>query len=195
MRHVMSVNLGFGGSNAALIFSNERIMKIDLAIIGQGAVSPRHRRGIAFVIANRSPVPTVATSRAGPDQRGRCCASMKKIPPSQRWQREPRLRRASPITLFPRRGGGAGAGRRRKRLARRPASSSRFPPAPRLQPPLFRGHREAGAQDGQPGAFPETVFNSPGSHVAAVLGLNGAAYALVGDETAWVAALRPRRCG
>ena len=41
-----------------------------------------------------------------------------------------------------------------------------------------------------PALFPETVYNSPLSHVASVLGINGAAYAVVGDETAWLEALR-----
>ena len=47
-----------------------------------------------------------------------------------------------------------------------------------------------GQKAASPAIFPETVFNSPVSHVASVLGLNGAAYAVVGDETAWVAALK-----
>ena len=42
---------------------------------------------------------------------------------------------------------------------------------------------------GSPLLFPETVYNAPGSHVAALLGLDGIAYTLVGDASAGLAAL------
>src|SRR6201999_2236874 len=54
----------------------------------------------------------------------------------------------------------------------------------------FEGILKHGQRTASPALFPETVFNSPGSHVAAVLGMNGAVYALVGDETAWIGALK-----
>jgi 3-oxoacyl-(acyl-carrier-protein) synthase len=40
---------------------------------------------------------------------------------------------------------------------------------------------KAGASSASPLLFPETVFNAPASHLAAVLGLSGASYTLVGD--------------
>ena len=40
---------------------------------------------------------------------------------------------------------------------------------------------ESGAQAASPLLFPETVFNAPASHLAAILGINGASYTLVGD--------------
>ncbi len=40
---------------------------------------------------------------------------------------------------------------------------------------------EAGAQSASPLLFPETVFNAPASHLAAILGINGATYTVVGD--------------
>ena len=55
---------------------------------------------------------------------------------------------------------------------------------------FFEGIIKQGQKTASPALFPETVFNSPVSHVATVLGLNGAAYALVGDEAAWVAAIK-----
>jgi len=42
---------------------------------------------------------------------------------------------------------------------------------------------------GSPLLFPETVYNAPGSHVAALLGLDGITYTLVGDASAGLAAL------
>jgi 3-oxoacyl-(acyl-carrier-protein) synthase len=40
---------------------------------------------------------------------------------------------------------------------------------------------ESGAQSASPLLFPETVFNAPASHLAAILGVDGATYTVVGD--------------
>jgi hypothetical protein len=42
---------------------------------------------------------------------------------------------------------------------------------------------------GSPLLFPETVYNAPGSHIAALLGLDGITYTLVGDASAGLAAI------
>jgi 3-oxoacyl-(acyl-carrier-protein) synthase len=49
---------------------------------------------------------------------------------------------------------------------------------------------ESGAQAASPLLFPETVFNAPASHVAAILGITGASYTLVGDGAVGILALR-----
>ncbi|MEQ1862114.1 MAG: beta-ketoacyl synthase N-terminal-like domain-containing protein [Chthoniobacteraceae bacterium] len=46
-----------------------------------------------------------------------------------------------------------------------------------------------GANAASPLLFPETVYNAPASHLAAVLGIDGAAYTLVGDHSIGLAAL------
>jgi 3-oxoacyl-(acyl-carrier-protein) synthase len=46
-----------------------------------------------------------------------------------------------------------------------------------------------GAQAASPLLFPETVFNAPASHLAAILGVTGATYTLVGDGTVGLAAV------
>ncbi len=112
---------------------------------------------------------------------------------TQRWQREPRLRRASPIAHF---------------LAEACTQAVEAAPVPRerlglvvayftgpsqysrafFQPVLERGPTAA-----SPAYFPDTVYNASLSHVASVLGLNGPAYALVGDEAAFVSALTVAR--
>src|SRR3712207_7903201 len=38
--------------------------------------------------------------------------------------------------------------------------------------------------------FPETVFNAPASHLAAILGISGASYTLVGDGAVGILAIR-----
>lgn len=47
-----------------------------------------------------------------------------------------------------------------------------------------------GAQAASPLLFPETVYNAPASHLAAVLGITGMTYTLVGDATVGLAALK-----
>ena len=46
-----------------------------------------------------------------------------------------------------------------------------------------------GANAASPLLFPETVYNAPASHLASLLGLDGASYTLVGDASVGVAAL------
>ena len=47
-----------------------------------------------------------------------------------------------------------------------------------------------GAQAASPLLFPETVFNAPASHLAAILGITGASYTLVGDAAVGILALQ-----
>lgn len=49
---------------------------------------------------------------------------------------------------------------------------------------------ESGAQAASPLLFPETVFNAPASHLAAILGITGTSYTLVGDGAVGVLALK-----
>ena len=164
-------------------------MKIDLAIVGQGAVSPAGL-GIDALLA-REPVPSQVACVGQPDKTWPVLRVDFKNPAFLRWQKESRLRRASPISFFI-------VEAAEQALANLSASersetglivalsagclaySRRF----------FEGIVTEGQRSASPALFPETVFNSPVSHVASVLGLNGAAYALAGDETAWIAGLK-----
>jgi 3-oxoacyl-(acyl-carrier-protein) synthase len=164
-------------------------MKIDLAIIGQGAVSPS---GVGVdALLHREPVPTPVSAPGQPDQPWPVLRVDLKDPAFARWQREPRLRRASSLTFF--------------LVEAAEQALAGISPAERAETGLivafsagciaysrrfFEGIVTQGQKTASPALFPETVFNSPVSHVATVLGLNGAAYALVGDETAWVSALQ-----
>jgi 3-oxoacyl-[acyl-carrier-protein] synthase II len=49
---------------------------------------------------------------------------------------------------------------------------------------------ESGAKAASPLLFPETVFNAPASHLAAILGIGGASYTLVGDGAVGILALK-----
>ena len=48
----------------------------------------------------------------------------------------------------------------------------------------------AGAETARPLLFPETVFNAPASHLAAILGITGRSYTLVGDGAVGLLAIR-----
>jgi 3-oxoacyl-(acyl-carrier-protein) synthase len=49
---------------------------------------------------------------------------------------------------------------------------------------------ESGAKAASPLLFPETVFNAPASHLAAILGIANASYTLVGDGAVGILALK-----
>ena len=49
---------------------------------------------------------------------------------------------------------------------------------------------QQGASAASPLLFPETVFNAPASHLAAILGVTGASYTLVGDGAVGILALQ-----
>jgi 3-oxoacyl-[acyl-carrier-protein] synthase II len=48
----------------------------------------------------------------------------------------------------------------------------------------------AGAETARPLLFPETVFNAPASHLAAIMGITGRSYTLVGDGAVGLLAIR-----
>jgi 3-oxoacyl-(acyl-carrier-protein) synthase len=54
---------------------------------------------------------------------------------------------------------------------------------------FYREIVQTGAQAASPLLFPETVFNAPASHVAAILGVTGATYTLVGDGAVGLGAI------
>jgi 3-oxoacyl-(acyl-carrier-protein) synthase len=55
---------------------------------------------------------------------------------------------------------------------------------------FFHDIVKSGASTASPLLFPETVFNAPASHLAAILGTTGASYTLVGDGAVGILALK-----
>ncbi len=55
---------------------------------------------------------------------------------------------------------------------------------------FYRDVVEMGAQSASPLLFPETVFNAPASHLAAILGVTGTTYTIVGDGAVGLLAIR-----
>ena len=102
-------------------------------------------------------------------------------------QNESRVRRASPITLYmlaaAQQALAAAPAISRDRLGIVATFNTGAVVATRR---FFEGIVQTGQRFASPNLFPETVFNSPTSHVAAVLGVAGPCSSLVGDDTAWV---------
>jgi hypothetical protein len=162
-----------------------------LAVLGRGAVTPGGCSVAALHLAPGEParepllsdlVRTVPVRRVDP-------AAV------HRWSLEPRLRRASPLALYL-------AEAAQQALASAPTG---MPTIPRERLGLvaalgtgsigfsrrfYERLLDKGRAQAAPVVFPETVYNSPVSHVASLLGIGGACYTLVGDESAWVEALR-----
>ena len=55
---------------------------------------------------------------------------------------------------------------------------------------FYRDIVNTGAESASPLLFPETVFNAPASHLAAILGITGVTYTLVGDGAVGLAAVK-----
>ena len=108
----------------------------------------------------------------------------------------PRLRRSSAISRFAVAAGLAALEDARLKLDRGNGSAHRVD----LRGFQRRSHLheddsideivESGAQAASPLLFPETVFNAPASHLAAILGITGASYTLVGDGAVGILALK-----
>ncbi len=164
-------------------------MKTELAIIGKGAVTPA---GVGVdALRATAPKPQMTATLGEPKVEAPVLRVDLKDPAFTRWQKEPRLRRASPMTFFMVDAAeqalrGMAAGDRAQTGLVVVLSTGCLVYSRRFYEGILRNGRRAAS----PALFPETVFNSPGSHVASVLGLNGAVDALCGDESAWISGLK-----
>ena len=104
----------------------------------------------------------------------------------------PRLRRASAISRFAAAAGlGAIAEARQKPdLARTALVFAISNGGVIYTRRFFAEIVKSGAQSASPLLFPETVFNAPASHLAAILGISDASYTVVGDGAVGILALK-----
>jgi len=117
------------------------------------------------------------------------------------WQNEPRLRRAPRIALFM-----IEAARQALEIGHQHDSISThgsnslgivaafFTGPIAYSRRFFQESIEQGKRFASPALFPETVFNSPTSHIASMLGATGPCYSVVGDDSAWVGAISVAAC-
>lgn len=109
----------------------------------------------------------------------------------RRWEKEPRLRRASPISYYLIEAANQALEQvphlDRKRVG---VVSAFFLGCLVYTIRFFHQITEEGRRSASPIIFPETVFNSPLSHVVSALGIGGPVYSQVGDTSCWSNALR-----
>jgi 3-oxoacyl-(acyl-carrier-protein) synthase len=165
---------------------------MSLAIAGMGWVTPLGR-GIEEVWARllRGEEAAARDISAGESQKRYQCfqipnEALKNLPP------HPRLRRASAISRF-----AAAAGLDAIASAKTKIDMSRVALVLAVSNGgvtytrrFYHGILESGAQSASPLLFPETVFNAPASHLAAILGIEGESYTIVGDGAVGILAVQ-----
>src|SRR5947208_14587750 len=160
-------------------------MKVDLGIAGMGAVSPAGI-GVEALLAKREIVPeTIAAFGSG------VTWPVFRVNQKQerlaRWQNEARLRRTSAIALFMLEAAKQALGETRPASLGTVAAFGTGAVIPTRR--FYENVIKSGPRFASPNIFPETVFNSPTSHIASVLGVSGPCYSVLGDESAWVNAV------
>ena len=195
MKATLSVNLGFGGSNAALVFKpfeedgGQASSLFTVAGNGQDACSNLTISGMGVVLPSEAPQRMKGLNGASGEHVVFCVDRTRE--PLATLQNEARVRRASPITLFMLAAAqqelDADPTVRRDRLGIVAAFNTGVVVPTRR---FFEGILKNGQRFASPNVFPETVFNSATSHVATILGVPGPSYSLVSDDAAWVSAIR-----
>ena len=117
---------------------------------------------------------------------------VRRVPSTTSFPSHPRLRRASAISRFAAAAGLTALGQFKKplpldRMALVFAISNGGVIYTRR---FYADIVNSGAQSASPLLFPETVFNAPASHLAAILGITGASYTVVGDGAVGIFALK-----
>ena len=205
----MSNSFGFGGTNASVVIEVAR-SEADRSV--RAMFAQRHQDAtVANIIGTACVTPlgkcvdeTAQRFRAGeratltevknPENERTFSAAL--VPPefTAHLMREPRLRRASTISLLAVAAGTAAiadsgvqfSAARKSRLAVVFGVSSGGVQYTRR---FYEQIVKQGANVASPLLFPETVFNAPASHLAAMLSVDGATYTLVGDGTVGLQAL------
>lgn len=116
-------------------------------------------------------------------------------PEFNEWSRAPRMRRSSQISYFL-------IEAARQALAKAPhidlsrtgVVASFFLGCIDYSVRFYRHFSNDGRRFASPVLFPETVFNSPISHVVSTLGVGGPVYSQIGDKASWATALRTAQC-
>ena len=162
-----------------------------LAVIGRGAVSPAGEGVAGLLSVDPIPETELASLRAPETRRYPVLRVDPKLPALKKWSMEARLRRASPVALYlVEAATQALAGWDRPASARLGLVGAFFCGCPAYSRRFLEQTIRHGQAVASPALFPETVYNSPLSHAASILGIDGAAYAIVGDDSAWVEAIR-----
>jgi hypothetical protein len=163
---------------------------VNLSVISAGGVTPA---GVgAAAVSDPWPLVTTRSEAGHPVRAGLVDRNAAAL---VAWQKEPRLRRASPIAYFMVEAVDqvlqAAPGTDRGRTG---VIACFFLGCLVYSVRFYRQITDEGRRFASPVLFPETVFNSPLSHVVATLGLGGPVYSQIGDKSCWAAALRTAQC-
>ncbi len=210
---VVSNSFGFGGTNASIVIedgktgvlaghgrevsgrSGQPVPRDPLRanIVGIGCVTPLGKCAEETTRRIRAGERAALAKVKSPGSGRIFSAAL--VPPefTAHLAREPRLRRASAISLL---GAAAGNEAVAAALISRPGMKARLAVVFGVSSGGVQYTRrfygqiaEQGAGAASPLLFPETVYNAPASHLAAMLGVDGATYTLVGDGTVGLQAL------
>jgi len=159
-----------------------------LPILSSGVVCPG---GFGLEALRGAWHPSLSPNAAGTTEHDVCRVD-RDAPELRRWEREPRLRRASPISYYLTEAADQ-ALRQAPHIDRRRTGvvGAFFLGCLVYTVRFYRQITAEGRRSASPVIFPETVFNSPLGHVVSVLGLGGPVYSQVGDTSSWSSALRP----
>jgi 3-oxoacyl-(acyl-carrier-protein) synthase len=117
--------------------------------------------------------------------------SVRRVPANTPFPSHPRLRRASAISRFAAAAGLAALPKGKPFQIDRIAVVFAISNGGVIYTRRFYSEIvKSGAQAASPLLFPETVFNAPASHLAAILGIDGASYTIVGDGAVGILALK-----
>lgn len=162
-----------------------------IGILSYGAVSP----GGMGPDAIENPWPTTDVMSGSGRHQNKAALVDRTQPELARWGKEARLRRASPITYFMIEAASqALAARPEIDLSRTGVIASFFLGCLIYSVRFYQEMGKDGRRFASPVLFPETVFNSPVSHLVTTLGLGGPVYSQVGDKSCWANALRTAEC-
>lgn len=162
-----------------------------IGILSHGSVSPA---GIGSACPGDDFPHTIVTDSA---DGGDHPASLvdRSHPALLRWEKTPRLRRASPITYFMVEAAAQALAKVPGiDLSRTGVVASFFLGCLVYSVRFYRGMNREGRRFASPILFPETVFNSPLSHVVSTLGIGGPVHSQIGDKSCWATALRTAEC-
>lgn len=208
----LSNSFGFGGSTASLVFRSGESCKYygaplaeepprlacPLVISGIGAVSPAGW-GVSELMGALATGETLPETLLPPPAgtpgglRSRRVLAVPRPLPDRALAGHPRMRRATPLSIF-----AASAGLEALGEERAAAVKSGTLRAGLIYTLLngsvsycsrFFGEVIANPSASSPILFPETVFNAPASHLASYLGVTGPCASLVGDSAQFLAAI------
>ncbi len=168
-------------------------MNTPLSILSWGAVSPG---GLGVeALENFQNWPTTVASEVADPARQHLVATIDASILPEKWRMRPRFRRASPISHY-----------------MIEAAAQALAPHPQIERNrlgliyvsfigcsvysirFYRQFQKDGRRFASPMLFPETVANSPLSHLAAELEIGGPVYSQIGDKSCWSSALRTAAC-